>query len=519
VKKRYLLLAFIPSLLFGQTKWIRNYGSLPYAWTSQTYEEAVPSDAFTLVDSASIKFRLADNGAWEVIILDEDGNTHAIVDSIGNVGIGTDSPNNLLHLEKDQNAATVLEIQNNDSGSSAYAGIVLDSDGGNNSIIYQPSSGYSDSNTQDKLVLQDSDGIFINTPFPEFYSSSAARPLIYFTNNNDDNNSALFYFRKLSDSPADGDYLGQWRFYGNDSGLNEDDFVQIGFKASDVTNGDEAGQETHYIAHNGTARNYFEMNGYNGSVNQGYIVFNEDSYDVDFRVESDNDANALFVRGSDGNVGIGTNAPDKILEINGASGGNIRLTYNDGDGSATNYADIQVGSDGEVSLTTVDSDGADGDFTLSLDGDFNVNSPVTSDEEFTWNVGAYDFVTGGTYIAAEAAVHPTNANDPIYAPLNIPFNQFSGTVVIDQITVYYNTDGNGDDFDLALVRTDQDGTITTDEDEDDIGNGTSGAQNSTCLAADLTLTDFAYYIEIDVNNTDTNTDVKIYQIKFEAHLE
>jgi hypothetical protein len=38
----------------------------------------------------------------------------------------------------------------------------------------------------------------------------------------------------------------------------------------------------------------------------GGAVFNESGADVDFRVESDTDANALFVQGSDGFVGIGT---------------------------------------------------------------------------------------------------------------------------------------------------------------------------------------------------------------------
>jgi fibronectin-binding autotransporter adhesin len=37
----------------------------------------------------------------------------------------------------------------------------------------------------------------------------------------------------------------------------------------------------------------------------GHAVFNESGVDADFRVESDNDTHALFVQGSDGNVGIG----------------------------------------------------------------------------------------------------------------------------------------------------------------------------------------------------------------------
>jgi|GEM_PF-2377326 len=51
----------------------------------------------------------------------------------------------------------------------------------------------------------------------------------------------------------------------------------------------------------------------------GGAIFNEDSTDVDFRVESDTNANALFVQGSDGRVGIGTATPSFILEMKGDS--------------------------------------------------------------------------------------------------------------------------------------------------------------------------------------------------------
>jgi hypothetical protein len=57
-----------------------------------------------------------------------------------------------------------------------------------------------------------------------------------------------------------------------------------------------------------------------GALTQdGGAVFNEASADVDFRVESDNDANALFVQGSDGYVGIGTGSPNSKTHIVGAA--------------------------------------------------------------------------------------------------------------------------------------------------------------------------------------------------------
>lgn len=171
------------------------------------------------------------------------------------------------------------------------------------------------------------------------------------------------------------------------------------------------------------------------------------------------------------------------------------------------------------------------DGTVSMTGALNLSDnnmdsvgTITTDTEFTWHIGCFDFVSNGgaidaDYIPAEAAAHPKVINGSMYAPVNIPFNQFGGTVVLDQITVYYNTNANGDDFDFALTRADNDGSITVDEDQDDIGNGTAGAQSTTLLAADITLSDFAYYIEIDANNTDAAADVKIYDVKFECHLE
>lgn len=52
-----------------------------------------------------------------------------------------------------------------------------------------------------------------------------------------------------------------------------------------------------------------------------------------------------------GNVGIGTINPNKRLEINSASGDCLRLTYNDSDGSATMFADFNVSSTGQLTIS------------------------------------------------------------------------------------------------------------------------------------------------------------------------
>jgi hypothetical protein len=51
-----------------------------------------------------------------------------------------------------------------------------------------------------------------------------------------------------------------------------------------------------------------------------------------------------------GTIGINTTGPAKALEVNSATGANLRLTYNDSDGSAANYADFSMSSGGDLTI-------------------------------------------------------------------------------------------------------------------------------------------------------------------------
>ena len=70
---------------------------------------------------------------------------------------------------------------------------------------------------------------------------------------------------------------------------------------------------------------------------EGGIVFNEGSADVDFRVESNNFTHALFVQGSDGNVGINKSVPVAPLHVVSSDNqsGKIRLG-----GDGTYYSEL-----------------------------------------------------------------------------------------------------------------------------------------------------------------------------------
>ncbi len=108
---------------------------------------------------------------------------------------------------------------------------------------------------------------------------------------------------------------------------------------------------------------------FKSSAHPGSRFWEIDNTSGRFRIfETGGAVNALSILPTTGNVGIGTSAPDKILEINSSSGGNIRLTYGDSDGTAQNYADFQVASNGALSITTVDGTGTAGSIALNPDG-------------------------------------------------------------------------------------------------------------------------------------------------------
>jgi hypothetical protein len=56
-----------------------------------------------------------------------------------------------------------------------------------------------------------------------------------------------------------------------------------------------------------------------------------------------------------GNVGIGTTAPDKVLEVNLGTTSAFRLTHNDSNGSATTYMDTTVSSSGQTKFMATGS--------------------------------------------------------------------------------------------------------------------------------------------------------------------
>ena len=85
----------------------------------------------------------------------------------------------------------------------------------------------------------------------------------------------------------------------------------------------------------------------NTSLDGGSFVFNESGADKDFRVEGDTQANLFFADASTDRVGIGTNAPDMLLDVTGS--------VSAGGGSDENLQQWNIASDNvKASMEYVD---------------------------------------------------------------------------------------------------------------------------------------------------------------------
>ena len=110
-----------------------------------------------------------------------------------------------------------------------------------------------------------------------------------------------------SSSPADGDNCGQINFFiDNDAGQSIQ-YGDIFVGATDVSDSQESAHMTFSTMRAGSRHSRMKLH-------SDETVFNEDSVgSIDFRVESDNNANMLFVDAGNDRIGLGTNSPSVPL--------------------------------------------------------------------------------------------------------------------------------------------------------------------------------------------------------------
>jgi cytoskeletal protein CcmA (bactofilin family) len=142
--------------------------------------------------------------------------------------------------------------------------------------------------------------------------------LVLFSTDNDANAGPLLDLMRDSSNPADNDAMGSIRFRGDDDAGNETQYVDVTAYAPDVSDGSEDGQLQFRSVVGGTLRNRFD-------INPTEVVFNEDGVSLNVRVESDNNANMLYIDGGYNIVGIG-----RVPATNDGGAGSLQLEGNDG---------------------------------------------------------------------------------------------------------------------------------------------------------------------------------------------
>jgi len=177
-----------------------------------------------------------------------------------------------------------------------------------------------------------------------------------------------------SGSPAANDQLGQIQFTGKNASAEDVDYAVIGSQIIDATDGSEDGRTFINSMVAGTIHSRIDMQATE-------TVINNESLDLDFRVESNNTAHLLFADGGEDVVGIGTPTPVPSAanykraalhihqEQGGASGSQIHMT-NDATGAAAGKGMfIAMWQDDDVYFTNQESDG---NIKFSTGGNANV---------------------------------------------------------------------------------------------------------------------------------------------------
>ena len=128
----------------------------------------------------------------------------------------------------------------------------------------------------------------------------------------DSNAGPNLLLHRNSGSPADNDLIGSIKFDFEDDGGNQTTGVNLFSKIADASNTTEDAWFEIDVLTNGSALSYLNLY-------PGEISFNDDSNDIDFRVESNDSTHMLFVDGGLNRVGIGKTPASNPFEVAGAA--------------------------------------------------------------------------------------------------------------------------------------------------------------------------------------------------------
>ena len=127
----------------------------------------------------------------------------------------------------------------------------------------------------------------------------------------DANSGPNLRFYRNSGSPADGDDLAYIEFEGRNDNSQDVVYGRIRTQIKDASDSSEDGKMDLGSILAGTEIDWLTFN----PADPASVIFNEGSADIDFRVESNGNANMLFVDGGNDKIGVGTSSGNAILSV------------------------------------------------------------------------------------------------------------------------------------------------------------------------------------------------------------
>ena len=263
-----------------------------------------------------------------------------------------------------------------------------------------------------------------------------------------------FTIWRNSSSPADNDILGRIEWYGQSDTGATPEFAHIGVTALDVSNGTE--DSSFYISTRiaGSNKNRLYMP-------PTETVFNEESADVDFRVESDSNTHMLFVDAGNNRVGINESSPVSALSVNGDILSNWGNSGEQKIGIAGRGSNIF--SSTEKTLIITGADALAGSQAMQ-GGDVIVRGGVGAGNEGLSIYAGHLYLEGGLHtggVGAEGGAGKIYMKTAGYERLNI--NQY-GQVTINEV---------GDDADFRVESSSNANMLFVDASLDTVQIGTT----------------------------------------------
>jgi len=142
--------------------------------------------------------------------------------------------------------------------------------------------------------------------------------------------------KRDSSSPADNDFVGRIKYIADNDASQEVAYVDLLGRIIDASDGTEDASLFIKVMNNGSDLSTF-------SITPTEVVINDDSADIDFRVESNGDANCLFIDGGNNVVGINNNVMSSMSTdgnnlVVGSGSGNEGITiFSATDGTGNVY--------------------------------------------------------------------------------------------------------------------------------------------------------------------------------------